>query len=980
MATDYTGQWGTVAFDVPDFLEDARDAVNDFAELLVAGLEIVNLALEFAKAFIRGFLDPLLALIQAIIDEIVAIIRDLREIGIYITSDLALVSWPPEDLRGGFAEFERRMVARLTDRTDPTRPDISSKTKTLAFFGYLSADPSEFERVVNFILTIVRMFGLSFFPDTSALPVPVIRETLYGSDSVDVSTAFQFQPLVSALSSADGSPPQAVRVTWTTQPASQKHPLNPFPILGPSGYIVTVSTLEQGIQLQYARPKANEGEVPQPREYGAIVDKHLQPVVLHGGAEMLAFESEPFGYNQAMLDGVPDIGACQVFGMLDPARNEIIPLEDLGRSDVLGTPGDGKGEEFFLQRTFLIESDVALAQWFAGEYGATFNQDDMPHDARWEKQSDGTFTLIDDGLATHYYVRVWSVGKEIAGSPETLNNTVPKWDFQERNTVMNAWSSGQPFIVGMKSGVAAIGSPSAARKITFVNANTQDYLHALETALLVLVLARGDLPLIDELLGPKTNETVEGYEEGNYLGSQFGLIRTGMEDSRHLVKRLYPDLGELSKPEQTVWRTSVFEAIRQLALDIYEHTGPMPDTEAAVVAVSDVLRTATWKDVLDAADENAGSAYQDEADGLGIETLSPMFTALDPDNLESMMSENLVAPNLWSTGISARDVDELLYLEGDNPVVRLREGEFAMWDGGDFDIVYEESDPVLVALLLDVSPEGLRATYEQFIDADGALLIPEEYRTYFEEVQEQKRRASSGDRTPVFCVNVSRLISYAQGVDRGHEDWPSVLFTRGLLRGLDNGVLYQQAATVLRVATAAHTRAPEDGEWIAIRLFDALPELEVFLDALENWVSSLANAIQSMADAIIAYIEFIQAQIVELQQLIRRINAMIQSILSFAVALPQFNGLMLFSDGTDGVMTDLVAADNKPSDSPLSYGGGVALVVPFGPSFIFDIIALTLGSPDPDAMTTLTQAPDAVGIEQIEPAPGAAPTNEPDVL
>ena len=135
-----------------------------------------------------------------------------------------------------------------------------------------------------------------------------------------------------------------------------------------------------------------------------------------------------------------------------------------------------------------------------------------------------------------------------------------------------------------------------------------------------------------------------------------------------------------------------------------------------------------------------------------------------------------------------------------------------------------------------------------------------------------------------------------------------------------------------------------------------------------------------MADAIVKYIEFLQAQIVELQQLIRRINAMIQSLLSFAFLLPEFSGLMLFSDGTDGLMADLVAATNKPSDGPRSYGGGVALVIPAGPSFIYDLIALAAGEdPDPDAMTTLTAAPDAVGIEQIEPSAGAA-TEEPDVI
>ena len=87
-------------------------------------------------------------------------------------------------------------------------------------------------------------------------------------------------------------------------------------------------------------------------------------------------------------------------------------------------------------------------------------------------------------------------------------------------------------------------------------------------------------------------------------------------------------------------------------------------------------------------------------------------------------------------------------------------------------------------------------------------------------------------------------------------------------------------------------------------------------------------------------------------------------------------------------LSDLVTAKNKPSDSPLSYAAGLALVIPFGPSFIFDLIALAGGednegstpNPDPNVTMTMIGAPDPIGIEQIPPGAGPAPTDEPDVL
>ena len=993
---DRTGQWGTLSLTIPDFLADVRDAINDFAELLISVLEIANQVLEFVKAFIRGYIDPMVILIEAIIDEITAILTDLREIGLYITGDWALLGWPPEDLRGGFSEYERRMIARLSDRTDPTRPDFSSKVKVLGFFGYLSVDPSEFERLINFVTTIIKMFGLSFFPDTSGLPVPTIQDTLYGPDTVAVGTAFQFGALKQALTTSDGTPPARCRVTWIAQPASAKHPMNPFPVTGPSGYIVTVSTLPDGIALKYARPKANTDKkaaggdpdkLAQPRESGSVLDLNGTPLVLHGGAEMLAFEDSGFGYNEHMDDGIPEDGSCQVFGLLDPSSNEIIPLELLGNADALGTPLDGKGEDFYLQRTFLVGAGVALAQWFSGEYGAVFHIDDMPRAARFEKQSDGTFDLVDDGPAVNYYVRVWATGKEVAEATR-----VPQWDFEAQQAKNNATTSGQPFVVGLKCGPSGIGMPSGPRKITFVNANTNEYLHALETALMVLVLSRSDLPLLDELVGSKPEATAQGYRDGKWAGQGFALTATGLEDSRHLVSLMYPNTKALEKPNQPLqaWRTVLFQKVRQMAQDIYEQTGPMPDVEKIIVDATTELRTVTWDALLDA-DDSAGTSgrlYVANVEAVGGESPA-MFKALDPANPVAGMSEFGVAPNVMSMGVAAQDVETLFFdpAYGGRGPLRHRASDFVLWDGGSIEIVYEESDPGNVRALKASSPASLVRIYDKFTDKDGKLLIPEDWRQYFQAVEAQAKVVGSADKSPVFVSGASQLVKYTKnGVMVA--DWPGALFLRGIFRLYENGLIYQQAAIALRVATAASSRAPEDGEWIAMRLFDAFPELETFLNAVENWVKSLASAAQSMADAIIKYIEFVQAQIVELQQLIARINGLIQSFMAFSFSLPEFSGLMLLSDGTDGVLSDLVTAKNKPSDSPLSYAAGLALVIPFGPSFIFDLIALAGGednegstpNPDPNVTMTMIGAPDPIGIEQIPPGAGPAPTDEPDVL
>jgi len=996
------GQWGTVTFAIPDYLEGIRDAVNNFAEVLVALLEVANLALEFAKAFIKGFIDPLSSIIEVIVAEVSAILRDLRQIGFYLTGDWALLGWPPEDLRGGYLAYERRMIARLTDRTDPTRPDFSGQTKVAGFFCYLSVDPSDFERLINFIITLLKMFGVSFFPDTSRMPIPTIKDTLYGTGAVSMQTPFQFQGLSASLKAGGGAPPSQCRVTWTTQPASQKSPFNPFPTLGPSGYLVTVSTLEQGLALKYGRPKQNTDNKPadgdaskqvQPREYGPVLGMDHQSIVLHGGAEMLSFNGSGLEYNKNIDSGTQAVkdSACQVYGMLDPASNVVVPLELLLRDgasppSALGVPGDGKGHLFRFQRTFLIKSDVALAQWFAGEYGTVLALEDMPYDSRFERVNGEILPVagLVEGPAVNYYVRVWAVGKEIA-----TGKKLPQWDFTATAVKNQAATSGEPFVVNMKSGEAAVGMPSAPRKITFANANTQDYLVALQTALLILVLSRADLPLLDEL-GQKSESVAQGYKDGKWAGNQFALQATGLENSRALLRTMFPDLSVLERPSQSPqqWRSELYSQIQQMALNIYEKTGPMPRAEKAVVEATEALRTVDWYTLLGVQDTLIQRDYESAVTSLGQNPRLPLFQALDPDKMITGMSEFGLAPNVLSMGISAGAAEELFF---PNPsltaaglselqVLRLREGEYVEWaGGGGLEIVYSQENPLVVKLKKRLAPRSLEIIYDKFTDKEGKLLIPHEWQVYLKEMSQRAkgRVSTSGDMTPVFYSGATELIAY----NKGGSSLGAVIYLRGLFREYQEGVLYKQAAIALDIASAAFTRSPQDGEWIALRLFDSFPELEGFLNGLENWVLALSEATQSMADTIVKYIGFLQGVITDLQQLIRRINSLIQSLLSFSFALPEFSGLVVLSDGTDGLVSDLVSAQNKPSDVPRSYGGGIALAVPFGPSFIFDLIDLAGGQePNPGAMTTLVRAPDAIGIEQVQPAVGAAPTNEPDVL
>lgn len=948
------GQWGTGSLAVPDYLESVRSSIQAVADLLILYLEVINQVLDFAKTLVKAYLDPIETLVSLILEEIRAILRDLSQIGIYLTGDLALASWPMEDLRGGFGAYEQRMIARLTDRTDPTRPDVSSRTTTLGFFAYMSVDPSDIERLLQFLVNISNLFGVTFLPSASSLPTPRISGVYYGSDAPAVFSTFQFTTLGKSLTG--GTPPSLARLSWKLASPANNHPLAPLPNIGPSGFLVTISTMEDGLKLRYARPSSRDRHTPkggskpvQPREHGNILGKDLQPAVLYGGVEMLAIHGTPFEYNAAMLEGSPRDGFAQVFGFINPA-NTSIPLEMLGPpSPTPGTPGDGRGHEFLLQRTFLLEGASVISQWIAGEYSAVFALEDMPQRARFVPNQDGALIPIAEGPASTYYARVWSVGASVADG--TLS---PRWDF-EGNVSINAYSSGTPFVTDYQCGAPALSAPSPTRSITFPNAHTAEYLHALRTAILVLVLSRSDLPLLDEVAPSKGKNTAIQYGQGVWQAQNLALLPTGMEHARALISILLPDLQSLSSPGQNpnVWATALYTRIQRLAQNIYERTGTIPHLEQVVVEASEVLRTTTWSAVLSASIGLASGGVDSRQFLLDVwgrvENERPLFEALAPSSPMSQQTQYGIAPTMTSIGIPPSNVDRLLM----SPFgVVDREGEFLLWDGGSLELVYAETDPSAVTLLLHTSPPGLRALYEQFLQEDGSLQIPDDVRDYLEALRAHPRVTSSGDNTPVFYFGRSQLLDVSIGEEL---DGAAVSFLRGSLRRVPG--LYAQAAQVLTASTAAMTRPPQDGEWVALRLFDAFPGLESFLLLIENWMSSVSASIRSLSETIIKHIEFLQAQIVEIQQLIRKINALLQSFLQFSFAIPSFSGLVLVSDGTEGLVGDFVTAQDKPFDSPLSYGGGIALVAPSAPAFLLDLIRVLQGTPDTNGTLETSRPP-----------------------
>lgn len=139
---------------------------------------------------------------------------------------------------------------------------------------------------------------------------------------------------------------------------------------------------------------------------------------------------------------------------------------------------------------------------------------------------------------------------------------------------------------------------------------------------------------------------------------------------------------------------------------------------------------------------------------------------------------------------------------------------------------------------------------------------------------------------------------------------------------LQNPEILQATGRVLSVL------APQEdgiGNWYSYKLFPqgVTPVDEVLEDVL-RFLNSIQFGLGGSAGVMDTILSALEARIAGLEALLYRIDAIL-SILQ-ATEIPSASGLVVRGSGTDGVLSALVTADDKPYDSSESYGAGLVLL------------------------------------------------------
>jgi hypothetical protein len=856
---------------VPNAIIQTIDSVLAFVITL---LNIANTVLNVIKVFLVGLLDPIRAIVEAIIEEIRAFIHDLRQMGLYMTGDWNLITIKPlraPELLGGFQSYERRMLKRLLNRRDPGRPDFSSRSVALGLFCYLST--GDLFALIELINRIKAFFGDRSATGPAPFPQPTPPEATLGT--YGLSTALFKKP--DGLDTA----PDAVTLKWT-MPGTGGLFSKP-----PGGFLVHISTMPNGFGLRSFRWEDTGGpEDSEETESGAPTVKYWPAVGieaqtgtelrLFGGVSDLATEED--GYTDVERDKAQ---ANRLLLSLDQNTPLIPPSKLIGS----GSIPIGAATYYLKLPKF---NKVAPMQ----AYSTTIKYSDLPQ--MFTVEADGSTSgglpkvkLVTEDCYTFYarvrpvtdaYVEALSAVDGTPDAPAVIPADACKlitWGTEAIKGNSKALFSprpGPPAATGSEQpSPQEIGQASAPTVFSMPSATMLDFITATQVALEVLLLVRADYTLVDSnVVEEETiiNGAVKTYSDG---------YQTGLESLKDFLTTMkVKDEFYTASTDSKKFRRRVKQKSAWILDRFFSQPPPESIAEALAEDVANLLDF-KWTEI---------------SSSLPDMTILETVASQDPN-------QGLAASPI---GIGTPEIKRRLRLGSGST-----EG---MWPDRS-----------------GIFPERFTAsggTYPELYAKRGwsetAFLMGDGYC----------------DTTPVVFKATNMSMASVGRYDLKAQ------FVRKLLLEWESGKILNSASAILAVVGAANAKSPSESDWKTIRFFDeALAPLDKLMVEVEAFLLAILDGLQGLIDKIIAYIEAIQARIYQIQALIEMIRALLNSLTMFD--LPSFSGLLLVENGTDGITKGLVTAGNKPSDSPMSYGGGVLVMTGGLPAIILEIIEMILG-------------------------------------
>lgn len=599
MAT--TGEWGgiQVRLDIPE-LQDALSLVGGVFDLVIVALDIALNVLSIVKSFVSSLLNPVRAIVQELIRSLQNLILDFRKAGFYAHGDWTLLGDTTfEQLKGGYPGYQRRMLARLMDRTDLNRPTFSGSTTVLALFLYLGVNVSfvddlanfeQFGRVNQLLSGFAGFFGFDI--NGNPLPVPTGLTANYaggrnrypsgGAPSSSIAT------LRASTSQIFGRTSTILQWSLAPSPGANSG-TSPAPVVPPDGFLVEISVWPNGLYAGYLAPVPGstggpdgvppEGSSETPSSYSTGLYQEGstgRPLQIFGGRESVKIDAE-VSWDASFDSGTLRPGARPAFFLRNLTDTQIV------KSNVFDGPD---ATRYYNQRTLHIPHAEVIAQALVGgTYSLELSAEDLP----WITPiaEDGTPDFENATKPSTVYVRVLSSSGKVSNADSFRWNLVP----------VRTAESVQVRPEGDLS-ASDRSLPSGVVPVTFPSENQNLYIQALQTALAVMVLSRSDLQLPSSSLNPnlvtQLEETVTVAGRTVTRGSTFDP--TGLESAAQNLLSIFGNVSNYwtSSADPSIFGSDVLSKVGTLSDLIVEQRGNLP--EAVLNSRRDrFARLVNWK-------------------------------------------------------------------------------------------------------------------------------------------------------------------------------------------------------------------------------------------------------------------------------------------------------------------------------------------------------------------------------------------------
>lgn len=154
--------------------------------------------------------------------------------------------------------------------------------------------------------------------------------------------------------------------------------------------------------------------------------------------------------------------------------------------------------------------------------------------------------------------------------------------------------------------------------------------------------------------------------------------------------------------------------------------------------------------------------------------------------------------------------------------------------------------------------------------------------------------------------------------------------------------VYGLAREVLQLAVAD---ASAGRGWVAVRPFlgvGNLSGLQEVADKVKDFLEMLDAGVEGAENLIMQFISMLEQRVREIQELIRRIQSYLA--IPLTLEIPDALILPLVVNGTNGIVTGLATAQNKPTDGVDAYAGGLVIVAGGIPAIVQDLLLLLVAS------------------------------------